>query len=77
MTELFANIPDHIKQQAKAWVDLALHQINLFDGAKMIKEYHDSCFTEEEKEFVDFYFRMRMEQLKNESNSNISEKPAR
>lgn len=71
MTELFTNIPEHVKQQAKAWVDLAFHQTNLLDGAKMIKEYHDACFTDEEKDFVDFYFRMRLEQLKNEDSNDL------
>lgn len=66
MTEIFNDIPDFIKQQLKYWVDLALQQKYPADTIRMIKEFRDSCYNEEEKEFVDFYFNMRLEALKEE-----------
>ena len=70
MVELFPNVPEHIRELAKNWVDLALKQPNPFEGVKMVSNFAHSCKTEEEKEFVDFYFRLRLEQLKNESNND-------
>ena len=70
MIELFPNVPQHIRDLAKEWVDLALRQSNPFEGVKMVSNFANSCSTEEEKEFVDFYFRLRMEQIKNESNND-------
>ena len=32
----------------------------------LLSSYRDSCYNEEEKEFVDFYFNMRLEALKEE-----------
>ena len=70
MVELFSEIPQEVKDAAKFWVDMALRQNNPIDGVKMISEFINSCNNKEEKEFVDFYFNMRMEQLRNESNLN-------
>lgn len=70
MVEIFYDIPPHIKELAKNWVDLALRQTNPFDAVKMISNFADSCSTEEERDFVDFYFKLRLEQLKNEDDSN-------
>lgn len=70
MIELFPNVPQHIRDLTKEWVDLALRQSNPFEGVKMVSNFANSCSTEEEKEFVDFYFRLRMEQLRNEDDSD-------
>ena len=71
MVEIFADIPEHIKELAKNWVDLALRQKSPIDAIKMITEFANSCNTEEEKEFIDFYFRLRLEQLQNESDTDL------
>lgn len=63
--ELFTDIPEHIKFLAKFWVDLALQQTNALAAIQMIEDYRNSCLNEKEKEFVDFYFKMRIEDLKN------------
>lgn len=68
MIELFPNVRDSTKQLAKNWVDLALIQDNKLTGAKMVFDFKNTCNNEEEKDFVDFYFKLRMEQLLNESN---------
>jgi len=71
MTELFTEIPEEVKTNAKFIFDLAMIQPSLLDAVKMLDSYTNSCINQEEKEFCDFYFNMRMEQLKNESNPNI------
>ena len=70
MVELFADIPNRIREQAKFWVDLALQQNNPADTIKMVADYANSCINEEEREFVDFYFKMRLQQLENENNND-------
>lgn len=70
MIELFPNVPGYIRDLAKNWVDLALQQPNPFEGVKMVSNFANSCQTEEEKKFVDFYFRLRLEQLRNESSND-------
>ena len=63
MVEIFPNVSEQVRQQAKFWVDLALQQKNLYTAARMVSEYANSCFNDEEKDFVDFYFKMRLEEL--------------
>lgn len=73
MIELFANIPEYVKNQTKFWVDLALQQKDLISGAKMVADYAKTCQNEEERDFVDFYFNLRIQELINENASNIRE----
>ena len=70
MVEIFYDIPPHIKELAKNWVDLALRQTNPFEAVKMISNFANSCSTEEERDFVDFYFKLRLERLLNEHNND-------
>lgn len=69
MVEIFANIPERVKEQAKFWMDFSLNYPPL-EALKMLKDYSNSCIDPEEKDFVDFYFNLRWEELKNESNSD-------
>ena len=73
MVELFANIPQYVKDQTKFWVDLALHQTDLISGVKMVADYAKTCQNEEERDFIDFYFNLKMQELINENASNIGE----
>lgn len=66
MTELFADIPDEVREGTEFMVNLALMQKNPLSAVRMVKEYADSCLNDYEREFVDFYFNLRLEQLKNE-----------
>ena len=70
MIELFPNVPTQIKILTEKWIDLALEQENGLAGAKMIHDFVNSLNNEEEKDFVDFYFQLKMEQLKNEDNND-------
>ena len=63
MIEIFNEIPEDAKAKAKFWFEVAFAQSNIKDTIKMLKEYRDSCENEYERDFVDFYFNMRMEQL--------------
>ena len=71
MNEIFTEIPAFVKKQAKMVFDLAMLQPSFIDAVHMLDNYTNSCVNPEEKEFCDFYFNMRMEQLKNESNPDI------
>ena len=70
MIELFPDISENMRKKTKFWVDLALCNHNLYEGLQLISEYVNRCKTEREKEYVDFYFNLRLEQLIDESNFN-------
>lgn len=63
MTEIFENIPEFVKENAKSAFELAMHFHNPIQIANFLNEYTNSCQDEEEKEFVEFYFKMRMAEL--------------
>lgn len=66
MIEIFDNIPDDVKRRAKMVFDLALHLHTPTAMASFLDGYANSCQNEEEHEFVNFYFNMRMAELLNE-----------
>ena len=66
MIELFPDIPEQVRKNAEFMFEMALKQKNILSTIKVLNEYTETCSSEEEKEFVEFYFNMRMEQLLNE-----------
>lgn len=70
MTEIFADIPEWVKLQAQSWFDLAIRQKNPGVGVKMLNDYKNSTLSDYEREFVDFYFQLRMEEILNANHSN-------
>lgn len=68
MEEIFVNVPEYVRRQTDFWIDMALRQPSFSSGLKMIKEYLDSCNTQEEKDYVIFAFQARMEH--NENNND-------
>ena len=70
MEELFADIPNAIKEQVACLFDLAMRQHDIGRALNVLREYTDSCQTDYEKEFAEFYFHMRMEQILNENHTN-------
>lgn len=62
--ELFPNIPQDVRDRTKLIADFALMQNDAISAVKILSEYANTCINEEEQEFVDFYFNMRFEQLK-------------
>ena len=70
MIELFIDISDQVKDQTKFWVNLALLQSSASEADRIIKNYIESLTNENERNFVQFYLRMKMEQLLDESMFN-------
>ena len=68
MEQIFQTIPDEVKRNTELFFNLAI-QCPLPIAAQMLNEYTSNCANKEEQEFVEFYFKMRMEQI-NGSNSN-------
>ena len=65
MVELFTEIPEEAKKRAEFVFNMALRQNDMLNAVKILNEYTNSCVDEEEQEFVEFYFRMRLEELLN------------
>lgn len=70
MTEIFADVSESFKTRTACAFDLAARQKNIVKMVNLLKEYTEYCITDDEKDFVEFYFNLKMEQMKNESNSN-------
>ena len=69
MIELFTDIPDYEKQMVELLVNLALLQDDLFKAGKMLEDYRKLC-DEELQEYMDFYFYLKLEELRRENPSN-------
>lgn len=63
MNEIFAEIPEEVKNRAKFIFDMAIRQTNVMKAVQVLQNYTETCEDEEEREFVEFYFKTRMEQL--------------
>lgn len=67
MQELFENIRPEIKRVAEGAWNLTMAQENPASAAELLNsvvEYYRNIYTEEEVEFLQFYFQMRMEMMK-------------
>ena len=67
MTELFTNLSEQFKKNAKFMVDRALQQNNLIQAFKIIESFSQYC-SEEERDFLMFYLNLQKEKIKNENN---------
>ncbi len=70
MIELFANISDQKREQAKLFFNLVIQQEDITKISEELHEFTQNAPTEEERDFLNFYFNMRMEQLKNGNTIN-------
>ncbi len=70
MTEIYSDIPDEVRESAEFIVNLALLKKNPLSAVKMVREYANTCLNDYEREYVDFYFNLRLEQLRNESDND-------
>lgn len=77
MIELFNNIPLEIKQLIIKFIDYVFDTVSEQKIPIIISNFAKECTIPEQAEFIDFYFHVKLEQLKNESDTNISEEPAR
>ena len=67
MTELFKNISANVKAYAKAAWTLAMAQkdpAKAADFLNTVTNYYNTIGTQEEVEFLRFYFNMQMEMMK-------------
>ena len=73
MTEIFQNIREEVKQTADTAWQLALAQRNPVTAANFLYEvlkYYENIYTDEEMDFLQFYFNMKMEMIKNDNASS-------
>lgn len=69
MTEIFENISDELRKTAELFWNLALSKETLADTVdtlNYITNIYRDHGTPEEVEFLQFYFRMKMEMIKND-----------
>ena len=67
MTEIFTDISDEVKKKAEIIWKIAFTQKNPLAAAKFLNqvtEYYRRIWTEEEIEFLQFYFQLQMEMNK-------------
>ena len=77
MVEIFTNIPEEVKKQTELVANFIFSTLEPEAGLRFRESYISSCENEEEKDFIRFYFKMRMEQLLNENNNDLSTQPER
>ena len=67
MTELYTNVRDEVKTAAECAWKVAIAMKNPVDSATFldnVTNFFKSQYTEEEIEFLQFYFNMQMELMK-------------
>ena len=67
MTEIFQNVSEEAKEYARIAWRLGMLQSNAVAAANFLHEateYAKETLTEEEVEFLQFYFKMQMEMMK-------------
>ena len=67
MEEIFKNISNEVKEIAAVAWKLALSQKDPVNAAKFldtVTNYYKNIYTEDEIEFLQFYFKMQMEMMK-------------
>ena len=77
MVEIYKDIPEEIRKQTELIANFIFSTLEPEAGLKFMESYIASCENEEEKEFIRFYFNMRMEQILNENNNDFSTQPER
>ena len=70
MVEIFTNIPEEVKKQTELVANFIFSTLEPEAGLRFMESYISSCENEEEKDFIRFYFKIRMEQLLNENNND-------
>ena len=70
MIEIFKDIPEEVREQTTLVANFIFSQLEPEAGLKFMDSYIASCENEAEKEFIRFYFNMRLEQILNEGNND-------
>jgi len=66
MTEIFSDISETVKDIAKTAWSIAMAQKNPVDAAEFLNNvtnYYSNILTEEEVDFLRFYFQLQMEMV--------------
>ena len=69
MVEIFEDIPVAIKQTIAQIIDATFNSMESKAAAKLIMDFSKDM-PDRTRDFVDFYFNLKMEQLNDENNSN-------
>ena len=70
MIELFENLSNETKQMITSYVDMALIAVEPMKLPQLISDFANAMTTEEASDFVDFYFKLKLEELRNGDNNN-------
>ena len=70
MTELFENLSEETEQMITSYVDMALIAVEPMKLPQLISDFANAMTTEEASDFVDFYFKLKLEELRNGDNNN-------
>ena len=70
MIELFENLSEETKQMITSYIDMALIAIEPIKLPQLISDFANAMTTEEASDFVDFYFKLKLEELRNGNNNN-------
>lgn len=70
MTELFDTLSQEIRDMITSYIDMAIIAVDPMKLPLLISQFADSMPTEETTDFVDFYFRLKLEELRNGDNRN-------
>ena len=70
MIELFENLSEETKQMITSYIDMALIAVEPMKLPQLISDFANAMTTEEASDFVDFYFKLKLEELRNGDNNN-------
>ena len=65
MIEIYADIPERVRKQAKFIFDIATVKLDATRAIKILNNYLNTITDEYEREFVMFYFDTRIKELLN------------
>ena len=73
MTELFDDISQEMKEMITSYIDMAFIAIEPLKIPQLINDFVNTMPTDNTKNFADFYFRLKIEELRNGDNYNQRE----
>ena len=69
MREIFSEIPVAVKNVISNYIDSVLSTYDLITATETIAKFSNNT-PEEFQNFIDFYFHLQMEKMKNEDNND-------
>ena len=77
MTELFENLSQDTKEMISSYIDMTLVAVEPMKIPILVNDFIKALGTEDMQNFADFYFRLKMEELRNGDNYNQREEQFR